>query len=61
MTESSSTRPTTIPAPGTFRLDPARTTIRVDGKGMFGLIPVHGTMRLVSGEVTIATIPDGPA
>ena len=57
MTESSSTRPTTIPAPGTFRLDPDRTTIRVDGKGMFGLVPVHGTMRLVSGEVTIADDP----
>jgi polyisoprenoid-binding protein YceI len=57
MTESSSTRPGTAPAPGTFRLDPDRTTVRVDGKGMLGLIPVHGTMRLVSGEVTIADDP----
>jgi polyisoprenoid-binding protein YceI len=57
MTESSSTRPATIPASGTFRLDPDRTTIRVDGKGMFGLTPVHGTMRLVSGEVTVADDP----
>ena len=57
MTESSSTRPTTTPAPGTFRLDPDRATIRVDGKGMFGLAPVHGTMRLVSGEVTITDDP----
>ena len=39
MTESSSTIPATTPAPGTFRLDPDRTTIRVDGKGMFGLTP----------------------
>jgi polyisoprenoid-binding protein YceI len=54
MTESSSTRPATTPAPGTYRLDPDRTAVRVDGKGMFGLIPVHGTVRLVSGEVTIA-------
>ena len=57
MTESSSTRPATIPAPGTFRLDSDRATIRVDGKGMLGLMPVHGTMRLVSGEVTIADDP----
>jgi polyisoprenoid-binding protein YceI len=57
MTESSSTRPATVPAPGTFRLDPDRTTIRVDGKGMLGLMPVHGTMRLVAGEVTIADDP----
>ncbi len=57
MTESSSTRPATIPAPGTFRLHPDRTTVRVDGKGMLGLIPVHGTMRLGSGEVTIADDP----
>ena len=57
MTESSSTRPATTPAPGTFRLDPDRATIRVDGKGMFGLAPVHGTMRLVSGDVTITDDP----
>jgi polyisoprenoid-binding protein YceI len=54
MTESSSTRPATTPAPGTYRLDPGGSTVRVDGKGMFGLAPVHGTMRLVSGDVTIA-------
>lgn len=54
MTESSSTRPATTPAPGTYRLDPDRSTVRVDAKGMFGLVPVHGTMRLGSGEVTIA-------
>lgn len=58
MTESSSTRPVTAPAPGTYRLDPGHTTVRVDGKGMLGLLPVHGTMRLVSGEVTIADDPE---
>ena len=50
MTESSSTRPATTPAPGTYRLDPDRSTVRVDAKGMFGLVPVHGTMRLVVGR-----------
>jgi polyisoprenoid-binding protein YceI len=58
MTESSSTRPATTPAPGTYRLDPDRSTVRVDAKGMLGLLPVHGTMRLVSGEVTIADDPE---
>jgi polyisoprenoid-binding protein YceI len=58
MTESSSTRPATTPAPGTYRLDPDRSTVRVDAKGMFGLVPVHGTMRLTSGEVTIADDPE---
>jgi len=57
MTESSSTSPATTPVPGTYRLDPDRSTVRVDGKGMFGLVPVHGTMRLVSGDVTIADDP----
>lgn len=58
MTESSSTRPAATPAPGTYRLDPDRSTVRLDAKGMLGLVPVHGTMRLVSGEVTIAGDPE---
>lgn len=57
MTEPSSTRPAPTPAPGTYRLDADRSTVRVDGKGMFGLIPVHGTVRLVSGVVTIGDDP----
>jgi polyisoprenoid-binding protein YceI len=58
MTESSSTRPATTPAPGTYRLDPDRSAVRLDAKGMFGLVPVHGTMRLVSGDVTITDDPE---
>lgn len=58
MTESSpTTGSVAVPAPGTYRLDPARSTVKADGKGMFGLITVHGTFRLVSGEVTIADDP----
>jgi polyisoprenoid-binding protein YceI len=41
-------------APGTYRLDPARSTIRADVPAMFGLLTVSGTFRLKSGEVTIA-------
>ena len=58
MTESSpTTGAAATPAPGTYRLDPGRSTVKADGKGMFGLITVHGTFRLVSGEVTIAADP----
>jgi polyisoprenoid-binding protein YceI len=44
-------------APGTYILDPARTTIRADVKAMFGLLTVHGTFRLQSGQVSIAADP----
>ena len=58
MTESSpTTGSVAVPAPGTYRLDPARSTVKADGKAMFGLLTVHGTFRLVSGEVTIAADP----
>jgi polyisoprenoid-binding protein YceI len=46
----------TIP-PGTYRLDPERSTVRADTKAMFGLFTVHGTLRLRSGEITVADDP----
>jgi len=58
---SPGTSPAAAPEPGTYRLDPGQSTVRVDGKGMFGLIPVHGTFALVSGDVTIAEDPAGSA
>ena len=45
------------PPPGTYALDPERTTIRADVKAMFGLLTVHGAFRLRSGQVTIAADP----
>lgn len=45
------------PAPGTYTLDPERTTIRADVKAMFGLMTVHGTFRLQAGQVSIAAEP----
>jgi polyisoprenoid-binding protein YceI len=47
------------PAPGSYRLDPERSTIRTDTKAMFGLFTVHGTFRLLTGEITIAEDPAG--
>ena len=49
--------PAGAPAPGTYTLDPERTTIRADAKAMFGLLTVHGTFRLQSGQVSIAADP----
>ena len=49
--------PADAPPPGTYALDPERTTIRADVKAMFGLITVHGTFRLQEGQVSIAADP----
>ncbi len=58
MTEhASDTFPADAPPPGTYTLDPERTTIRADVKAMFGLITVHGTFRLQAGQVSIAAEP----
>jgi polyisoprenoid-binding protein YceI len=51
------TLPAGAPAPGTYTLDPERTTIRADVKAMFGLMTVHGTFRLQSGQVSIGADP----
>ena len=59
MTEhTSDTFPADAPPPGTYTLDPERTTIRANVKAMFGLITVHGTFRLQAGQVSIAAEPD---
>jgi polyisoprenoid-binding protein YceI len=49
--------PADAPPPGTYALDPERTTIRADVKAMFGLLTVHGTFRLQAGQVSIAADP----
>jgi polyisoprenoid-binding protein YceI len=51
------TLPAGAPAPGTYTLDPEQTTIRADVKAMFGLVTVHGTFRLESGQVSIGADP----
>ena len=49
--------PADAPPPGTYTLDPGRTTIRADVKAMFGLLTVHGTFRLRAGQVSIGADP----
>ena len=40
--------------PATYRIDTVRSTVRFSAKGMFGLVPVHGTFRIRHGSVTVA-------
>jgi len=47
----------TLPATGTYTLDPERTAIRCDCKAMFGAFTVHGTFRLRQGQVSINAEP----
>jgi polyisoprenoid-binding protein YceI len=56
---ASGIRPDTAPLPGSYALDPERTTIRADVKAMFGLMTVRGTFRLRAGQVGIAADPVG--
>jgi polyisoprenoid-binding protein YceI len=42
-----------IPPPGTYRLDPAASSITFTTRHMFGLGGVRGSFRLISGEITI--------
>jgi polyisoprenoid-binding protein YceI len=58
MTQSGSAASRAVtPSPGRYRIDPARTVIRVGVRAMFGLLAVDGTFRLRSGELHIAEDP----
>lgn len=51
------TTSSTLPAAGTYALDPERTVIRTGCKAMFGAFTVHGTFQLRNGQVSIAADP----
>jgi polyisoprenoid-binding protein YceI/predicted MFS family arabinose efflux permease len=42
-----------VPAPGLYRLDPARSSVTFRTRHLFGLGKVGGTMAVTSGEITI--------
>jgi polyisoprenoid-binding protein YceI len=46
--------PARTPAPGRYRVDPARTTIRFRARHMFGLGVVRGEVNVLSGHVDVA-------
>jgi polyisoprenoid-binding protein YceI len=43
--------------PGTYTIDPAASTCEFTATHVFGLKPVHGTMAIAYGTVTVATEP----
>lgn len=43
--------------PGTYHVDPTRSTVRFTATHVFGLKPVDGTMIIRSGTVTVANEP----
>src|SRR5258708_36770188 len=54
MTDTTPAAAVQIPAAGIYQLDPAASTVTFATRHMFGLAPVKGTFRLVSGQITIA-------
>ncbi len=57
---TTTTQPVTVPAAGTYRIDPERSTVSFTTRHMFGLAPVRGTFRLRSGHIRIAGEPAAP-
>jgi polyisoprenoid-binding protein YceI len=60
---STTTQPAaiTVPAPGTYRIDPSRSTITFTTRHLFGLGAVRGTFTLRGGEIRITDPLDGSA
>ena len=54
MTIPAGTAPATLPAPGTYAIDPTRSTVSFTTRHMFGLAGVAGTFALRSGSLRIA-------
>jgi polyisoprenoid-binding protein YceI len=48
---------TPLPAAGTYRMDPQRSTVAYSGRHMFGLGVVHATFEITSGELRIGDPP----
>jgi polyisoprenoid-binding protein YceI len=53
MTASSIPAPVEIPTVGTYRMDPARSTVTYSGRHMFGLGIVHASFAIRSGELQV--------
>lgn len=54
MTTSVGTEPVVVPEPGTYRLDPDRSVVRLAAKHMFGLGTAKAQLQLREGEIRIA-------
>jgi polyisoprenoid-binding protein YceI len=49
-----STIPLHVPAPGTYRVDPQRSTLSYSGRHRFNTGTVHATFTISSGEIRVA-------
>jgi polyisoprenoid-binding protein YceI len=47
-----------LPAAGTYEIDPVASTVRFDTRAVFGLLPVRGTFAISHGWITIAESPE---
>ncbi len=54
MTGTSSENPGEFPAPGSYRVDPIRSTIRYTGRHLFGLGDVRATFAVTAGIIGVA-------
>lgn len=43
-----------VPQPGSYRVDPQRSSVSYSGRHMFGLGVVHATFAIASGELRVA-------
>jgi polyisoprenoid-binding protein YceI len=49
----SSSPPVQVPASGTYRVEPGKSTVTYTGRHMFGMGTVHATFGITSGEVQV--------
>ncbi len=54
MTGTGSDEVVQLPRPGSYRVDPIRSSVRYSGRHMFGLGAVHATFGVVSGTIEVA-------
>jgi polyisoprenoid-binding protein YceI len=52
-----SPRPSVVPAPGRYRIDPARSTVTIRTRHLFGLAAVRATISLRDGDIQVAVPP----
>ena len=48
-----------LPAAGTYEIDPVASTVRFDTRAVFGLLPVRGTFTISHGRIVVAESPEG--
>ncbi|MER6997664.1 YceI family protein [Streptomyces sp. NPDC000410] len=47
-----------LPAAGTYEIDPTASTVSFSMRTVFGLLPVHGTVTIEQGRITVAEVAE---